>query len=232
MLKPREVSRIEGFSDAVFGFAITLLVVSLEVPATFDDLLTTFKGLPVFAITFAMLLLVWQEHHTYFGKYALHDGVTIWLNGALLFVVMAYIYPLKFLFGFLAGPNGMSRGLAQQTMIRQGQMDDLMVVYGIGFVSMFSILAAMYWRSSRAGARIGLDAATTREARFGAGHCLVYVLVGVLSMAVSVLGGAGGPAFGGMTYMLIGPLQGVYHVWALRQSRGRDVEDVDTGLAG
>ena len=30
----REVSRIEGFSDAVFGFALTLLVVSLEVPGS------------------------------------------------------------------------------------------------------------------------------------------------------------------------------------------------------
>jgi uncharacterized membrane protein len=38
-LSGREVSRIEGLSDAVFGFEITLLVVSLEVPNTFDELL-------------------------------------------------------------------------------------------------------------------------------------------------------------------------------------------------
>jgi hypothetical protein len=31
-----EVSRLEGFSDAVFGFGLTLLVVSLEVPQTLD----------------------------------------------------------------------------------------------------------------------------------------------------------------------------------------------------
>jgi uncharacterized membrane protein len=38
-LRGREMSRIEGLSDAVFRFEITLLVVSLEVPNTFDELL-------------------------------------------------------------------------------------------------------------------------------------------------------------------------------------------------
>jgi uncharacterized membrane protein len=40
----REVSRLEGFSDAVFGFALTLLVVSLEVPEDYRDLAVTLSG--------------------------------------------------------------------------------------------------------------------------------------------------------------------------------------------
>jgi hypothetical protein len=35
-----EIARIEGLSDAVFAFAVTLLVVSLEVPKTFTELAT------------------------------------------------------------------------------------------------------------------------------------------------------------------------------------------------
>ena len=61
-----DVTRIEAFSDAVFGFAITLLVVSLEVPNSFDELLQAMKSLPVFAVTFAILLMIWQEHHGFF----------------------------------------------------------------------------------------------------------------------------------------------------------------------
>ena len=42
--RAHEVSRIEAFSDIVFGFALTLIVVSLEVPKTYNELIEAMRG--------------------------------------------------------------------------------------------------------------------------------------------------------------------------------------------
>ena len=59
MIRGREVSRVEGFSDAVFGFTLTLLVVSTAVPENFADLRRTIEGFPAFAATFAVICWIW-----------------------------------------------------------------------------------------------------------------------------------------------------------------------------
>ncbi len=201
-----DVTRIEAFSDAVFGFAITLLVVSLAVPDSFDELWQVIRGLPVFAVTFAILLMMWQEHHNLFKRFPCADGVTIWLNGALLFVVVSYIYPLKFLFSGIVGPGGMRFGQGSTSM-RLDQAKMLMVIYGVGFAAIFLLFAAMYWRA----ARRATDPASRHDAHVLVGHSFVYVAVAALSMLLAVLGGNYASAYSGVAYGLVGPFQGLYH---------------------
>src|SRR5579884_2579161 len=84
----KDVSRIEALSDAVFGFAVTLIVVSLEVPKTFSDLQNTLvHGIIAFALSFIMLMQVWHWHYSFFRRYGLQDAQTLLLNTALLFVI-------------------------------------------------------------------------------------------------------------------------------------------------
>ena len=214
----REVSRLEALSDAVFGFAATLLVVSLEVPRTLPELMGNLRGFVPFAFTFTMLILIWVAHNGFFRRYGLQDPWTIALNSILLFVVLFYIYPLKFLasalwdrfFGF-AEP-----GAAPMVRSRE-EMLDLMVIYGIGFVAVFSCLTLLYRRASAMADELGLDEVGRIEARFWSYHYLIHVAVGLLSVAVAWYGGS--PAVAGFLYVLLGPLCQWNGVIAGRRSR-------------
>jgi hypothetical protein len=59
------------------------------------------RGFFAFAICFALLLQVWHEQYRYFRRYNLQDSISLVLNCILLFLVLFYVYPLKFLFTFL-----------------------------------------------------------------------------------------------------------------------------------
>jgi hypothetical protein len=98
-LRGKEISRVEGLSDAVFGFAITLLVVSLDVPHTAAEVLHVMRGFFAFAVTFAALFGVWRMQFNFFRRYGLEDNTTVALTGVLLFVILFFIYPLKFVIG-------------------------------------------------------------------------------------------------------------------------------------
>src|SRR5882672_8088015 len=143
-----EISRIEGLSDAVFAFAVTLLVVSLEAPKRFDDLLRLMHGFVTFGICFALLLMIWHAQYIYFRRYSLDDKTSFLLNAALLFVVAFYVYPLKFLFTVftdaLTGYHEVDAAGKAITAMQAQDWRPLMMIYGGGFIALYVIFALLY----------------------------------------------------------------------------------------
>lgn len=161
--RSREPSRLETFSDAVFAFAVTLIIVSLEVPHTFEELFEVFKGFISFAACFAILFLIWNNQNIYFRRYGLNNAYVTFLNAALLFVVLMYVYPLKFLFmAVFSGGEYNDHGHIV-TMITTEQTPTLMYVYHAGYAAIYLLFFLMYLHAKKNAVKIDLSAAELFE---------------------------------------------------------------------
>jgi len=191
-----EIARMEGLSDAVFAFAVTLLVVSLEVPRTFGELMELMSGFVPFAICFAMLMQVWHEQFIFFRRYNLQDTLSLTLNSILLFVVLFYVYPLKFLFTVLTRqwtgvgievrlPNG-----AVAKMLESAQIPALMAIYSAGYIAVSLVFLFLFLHAFRKGVELDLNPLEVFETRTSMGASIVNLSVGVVSI-LAVLAGRG-----------------------------------------
>ncbi len=193
-------SRVDAFSDVVFGFALTLLVVSLEVPKTYAELHQLLRGFLPFAISFLFLMMIWHAHYKFFRRFHLHDFGTIVINGALLFVVLFYVYPLKFLFTFLvSGILGQWNGFFETYQ----QLAELMILFGVGFASIYVLIGALYFNAYRQRALLDLTPVETVLARSYIVESFGVASIGLLSCLVAFFLPPQIVGYAGLVYWLI-----------------------------
>jgi len=192
-------NRVEAFSDGVFAFAATLMVVTLDMD---DSLwLTGAKAINFisFGASFFVLVMLWKIHYNFFRRNSYIDNWIIAFNSVLLFVVLYYVFPLKSLINSWIGLQ----------KITADDLASLFVMYGFGFAMIFLCYALMYYRAYRKTRSLQ----TSIDLLFYAQHFSIYVLVAILSIILGVL--KVGINFGapGFFYGLLGPLCYFHAVW-------------------
>ncbi|GAM97494.1 integral membrane protein [alpha proteobacterium U9-1i] len=199
-------TRVEALSDMVFAFALTLLVVSSDPPQSFADLTEQLWGFPGFAAAFTILLLIWNSHYFYFRRYALEDGWTTTLNAALLFLILFFVYPLKYLATML---SRFVQSVAEGAPSPPFSFDEArvaLVIFSLAYALVFLMFALFYAHARRRADALELNAGERRLTRFSFWQQMVHVFVGLAVVAAaSIAPQRIAPMMGGL-YFLIGPL--------------------------
>lgn len=103
----KETARVEAFSDGVFAIAITLLILDVRVPRPpasaaepFDlagALLALWSPLLAYFMSFAIVLVMWVNHHRIFTIVGKVDQAFLFWNGLLLMFVTFVPFPTALL---------------------------------------------------------------------------------------------------------------------------------------
>jgi TMEM175 potassium channel family protein len=140
-------TRFESFSDGVFAFAITLLVLGFAVPMhgelkwTTDadllrELLKLWPNLIAYALSFGVIGIMWQNHHAVFRTVARVDRFTVFLNLTLLSstVLIPFVtatlgfYPMThtatFLYGLVLSACATSYNVIVWHLVRSRAFDE------------------------------------------------------------------------------------------------------------
>ena len=95
----RGIERVNNFSDAVFAVAITLLILTIDVPSISDinqlpsELKAMWPKFLGFLISFAIIGAFWISHHIMFKYIRRHKPLMLWIN--LFFLMFIVLLPFS-----------------------------------------------------------------------------------------------------------------------------------------
>jgi uncharacterized membrane protein len=166
--------RLDNFTDAAFAFAVTLLVIGGADAPTDQAMLTrAVAEVPAFAIGFAIIAMFWAGHVRWRALRGEGDWLSALLSVLLVFLVLIYVQPLR------AMARSFSTFLGGGGTPFSGDLGDLFLIYGAGFVAMATAMTALFFEVRR---NSSLDPSRRGAARGEAVIWLILVTTGLVSM--------------------------------------------------
>jgi hypothetical protein len=189
-----------------------LLIISLDVPHSYGALIEDLRGFFPFALCFSQLVMIWRIHYVYSRRYGLEDAYTVFLNIVLLFLVLFFVYPLKFVFTlaysvWIGGNAGPDMSFRQATILIQ--------LYSAGFASVFLVFMLMFAHAYKLRLPLQLNAVEAHKTRLSIQQHAMMVGLGLASVVLAFKN----PVWAGLLYVLLGPLTVIHGIIAKRRSR-------------
>jgi uncharacterized membrane protein len=206
-IRNHEVYRIETFSDGVFAFALTLLIVSLEVPKSFAELKEIIWGFPAFLVGAFFLFLIWSEQNEFFRSYGMKDKISVRLNAVLLFVVLFYVYPIKFLFTVLFSHNKyLLDGTIHYRVESAQQNAEMLLIYAAGFIMVYVTFLMLYSHVLRKKNELQLNELEIFQTRTSLYSRMLMIAIGISSVLITLTGKEELQVYAGLIFILIWPV--------------------------
>jgi len=207
-------TRMDGLSDGIFALAVAILLISSSVPTNYQELTQFVFDIIPFSICILFVYWIWNSLSNFNIRYGMEDSRTSFLKMSLLFFVLFYVYPLKFLMSWqvkyfsaiFSGSLG-ERYQELNAMIPFSKLPELMVIYGIGFILIYVITYLLHRRAYQCREALQLNEREILETQFSMRHYFAIGSVGVISVFLAIISilleYPLGALFAGISYNLI-----------------------------
>ena len=182
--------RVAALSDGVFAFAATLMVVDIGTDLKLNQLDLQIPSFISFGIAFFVMMALWKVHYNFFQRTKYVDNWIIVANTFLLFTILFYLFPLKTLIN----------SITQQKALSFDDLAQLFILYGFGFLWIFSAYALMYWRAFKK----DTENPIRLQLKFYSTHFAIFAVTGLASLIVAYFKVGIGIGFPGFMYATLG----------------------------